>query len=89
MIEYFVKTELLQDGRSVSYHAIVDVTMDMASGQGMATLGSWTNKEDMVFRKPPAFRRLYAYNWVSDSITADAFNTVKNLDEFAEAEMGA
>lgn len=42
----------------------------------------------MIQRKPPDFRRLYTFDWVSDSITDDAFDAVRALDKFADAEMG-
>lgn len=84
---YFIKQESLADGRVVKFHRVVDSVMDMASGQGVTTLGSWESLERMIARTAPDFRRIYSFAWVSENITDDAFHAVKATADFYDAEV--
>lgn len=74
--------QTMLDGSPITFHKVMDTTVDQITGDGTATLGSWRTYEDFVVQKAPLMRRKYSFSLQGmDSYTA-AYETIKVRPEF-------
>lgn len=80
------KAELIYNGDTVTYHRITELQTDMATGACCATLRSWSSEEDRRAGELHKISRVFNFNWTSESMIEDAYNSILSLPHWADAE---
>lgn len=81
-----LKTELLYNGETVSYHRIAEYTIDQATGDTTAVLCSFRDQEHRNTHQAPLVKRSYGVTRVGGDLASEAYASIKSRPEWAEAK---
>lgn len=81
-----LKTELIYNGETVSYHKVAECAVDMATGAATATLHSFNDSDSRRQSENPVLKRSYNFQRTGEHIAADAYAAIKALPEWADAQ---
>lgn len=76
----------MEDGSPITFHKVIGTQVDLLTGDGLATLGSWRSYEDFVLKKAPVLRRKYSFALNGMDSYMAAYESIKQRDEFDGAE---
>lgn len=81
-----LKSELIYNGKTVSYHRVVHLEIDLATGACAAVLHSWPSRQDRERLQPPDLNRRFNFIHTGPDLLADAYAAIKALPYWADAE---
>lgn len=80
------KSEIIYNGKTVTYHRVVHLEVDLATGACAAVLHSWPSRQDREFLRPADLIRRFNFTHAGSDLLADAYAAIKSLPYWADAE---